>query len=39
MGLQLIGQPKGDGALLEVAAAYETIITDLLDRRPSVPEL
>ena len=39
MGLQLIGQPNGDGALLEVAAAYETIITDLLDRRPSAPDL
>jgi Asp-tRNA(Asn)/Glu-tRNA(Gln) amidotransferase A subunit family amidase len=34
MGLQLIGQPRGDGALLKVAAAYETIIDDLLDRGP-----
>ena len=36
MGLQLIGQPQGDEALLKVAAAYETIIDDLLNRRPSV---
>jgi amidase len=39
MGLQLIGQPRGDGALLKVAAAYETIIEDLLDRRPPVSGL
>ncbi|MBM3338010.1 MAG: amidase, partial [Betaproteobacteria bacterium] len=39
MGLQLIGQPKGDGALLEVAAAYETMIADLLARRPPVSAL
>jgi amidase len=39
MGLQLIGQPKGDSALLEVAAAYETMIADLLARRPPVSAL
>jgi amidase len=39
MGLQLIGQPKGDGALLEVAAAYETMVKDLLGRRPPMPDL
>jgi amidase len=39
MGLQLIGQPKGDGALLEVAAAYETMVKDLLERRPPMPDL
>ena len=39
MGLQLIGQPQGDAALLRVAAAYETIVADLLDRRPWLHEL
>ena len=39
MGLQLIGHPKGDGALLEVAAAYETMVKDLLKRRPPMPDL
>ena len=34
MGLQLIGQPLGDAALLQTAAAYETLIADLLGRRP-----
>lgn len=35
MGLQLIGPPQGDSALLQIAAAYETTIKELLDRRPS----
>ncbi len=34
MGLQLIGQPLGDAALLRMAAAYEEVIGDLLARRP-----
>jgi amidase len=33
-GLQLIGAPQGDAALLRVAAAYEATIGDLLVRRP-----
>jgi amidase len=39
MGLQLIGQPRGDGALIEVAAAYEVNAVDILHRRPPVPGL
>jgi amidase len=35
MGLQLIGRPRADAALLRVAAAYETAIGDWLARRPS----
>ena len=34
MGLQLIGRPRGDAALLAAAAAYESLIPDLLARRP-----
>jgi amidase len=34
MGLQLIGRPRGDAALLELAAGYETLIPDLVGRRP-----
>ena len=34
MGLQLIGAPQGDAALLEVAAAYERTASVLLARRP-----
>jgi amidase len=34
MGLQLIGPPLGDAALLALAAGYETLIADLLARRP-----
>lgn len=33
-GLQLIGRPNGDAALLQVAAAYEVAAADLLCRRP-----
>ena len=35
MGLQLIGTPRGDAALLRVAAGYEARIADLLARRPA----
>jgi amidase len=34
MGLQLIGQPLGDAALLQMAAGYEEVIGNLLTRRP-----
>lgn len=37
MGLQLIGRPQGDAALLRVAAAYEALAGDLLARRPPEP--
>ncbi len=36
MGMQLIGPPLGDLAVLNAAAAYETSIGDLLARRPVV---
>ena len=36
-GLQLIGRPQGDAALLRVAAGYETLSADLLARRPPEP--
>lgn len=35
MGLQLMGAPQGDAALLQVAAAYEAISETLLRRRPT----
>ena len=35
MGMQLIGRPQGDAALLEVAAAYERTQTALLALRPN----
>ena len=34
MGVQLIGPPRGDLALLQLAAAYEAAATDVLARRP-----
>lgn len=34
VGLQLIGKPLGDAALLAVAASYETLIDDWLARKP-----
>ncbi len=34
MGIQLIGKPQGDLALLQVAAAYEAVCGDWLQRRP-----
>ena len=36
MGLQLIGRPLGDLALLQLAARYEETIAELLARRPPV---
>ncbi len=36
-GLQLIGRPRGDAALLEVALAYEKLIPHWLKLRPSEP--
>jgi amidase len=35
MGLQLMGRPQGDAALLQVAAAYEAANADLLAKRPA----
>jgi amidase len=35
MGLQLIGKPKGDFELLQVAHAYEMATQDLIQKRPS----
>ncbi|MFO1218238.1 MAG: amidase [Burkholderiaceae bacterium] len=37
MGVQLVGRPIGDAALLELAAGYEALIGDLLARRPPEP--
>ncbi len=37
MGLQLIGRPLGDAALLHVAAGYEALVPELLARRPPEP--
>ena len=37
MGLQLIGPPLGDLAVLTAAAAYEDCIGDVLARRPNLP--
>jgi amidase len=36
-GLQLIGRPRGDAALLRLAAGYEALVPDLLARRPAQP--
>ncbi len=33
-GLQLIGKPRGDAALLRVTGAYELLIGELMQRRP-----
>jgi Asp-tRNA(Asn)/Glu-tRNA(Gln) amidotransferase A subunit family amidase len=35
MGLQLIGKPQGDVALLQVAAACEAVRGDWLQKRPA----
>ena len=35
MGIQLIGKPQGDVALLQVAAAYEAVLGDWLKKRPN----
>jgi Asp-tRNA(Asn)/Glu-tRNA(Gln) amidotransferase A subunit family amidase len=37
MGLQLIGAPRGDLALLQLAARYEQLAADVLARRPTTP--
>lgn len=37
MGLQLIGKPHGDSALLKVAACYEQLLADVIQKQP--PEL
>jgi amidase len=37
LGLQLIGKPQGDADLLRVAAAFESLMGDLLARRPPDP--
>jgi len=37
MGLQLIGRPRGDAALLALAGAYEQLIPELMARRPPEP--
>ena len=34
MGMQLIGPPRADAAVLAAAAAYEPLIADLLATRP-----
>lgn len=34
MGIQLIGKPQGDVELLQVAASYEAVRSDWLQRRP-----
>ncbi len=36
MGMQLIGRPQADLAVLQIAAAYELRATDILARRPEV---
>lgn len=36
-GMQLIGRPRGDAALLRIAAAYECTIGELMARRPDEP--
>jgi amidase len=37
MGLQLIGQPLGEAALLRAAAGCEALIPEVLARRPPEP--
>jgi amidase len=36
MGLQLMGKPQADLSVLQLAAAFETTISDLLARQPSL---
>ena len=38
MGIQLIGKPQGDLALLQVAASYEALRRDWLAQRPGEPQ-
>ena len=35
MGLQLIGKPGGDAALLQLAALCEQLMADVIKRRPA----
>ena len=35
-GLQLLGPPRGDAALLQLAAGYEAVSAELLARRPAI---
>ncbi len=37
MGLQLIGRPRGDFELLQLAHAYEQVAQDVLMRKPALP--
>lgn len=37
MGLQLIGRPGGEAALLQLAAIYEQLMADVVQRRPPEP--
>jgi amidase len=37
MGLQLIGRPRSDGAVLQLAHAYEQAADDVVARRPAEP--
>ena len=37
MGMQLIGRPRSDAALLQAAAGYEALVPELLARRPPEP--
>jgi amidase len=36
MGMQLIGKPRGDFELLQLAHAYEQVAQEVLKRRPLV---
>jgi phytoene dehydrogenase-like protein len=38
MGLQLIGKPRGDRAVLQLAQAYEEVAQDMLSRGPALRE-
>ncbi len=37
MGLQFIGKPGGDAALLQLAAIYEQLMAEVIERRPPLP--
>ena len=38
MGMQCIGQPRGDLKLLDISEVYEKNVTYLLDARPNISE-
>jgi amidase len=38
MGLQIIGKPQADWAVLQLASAYERVAQEVLMRRPTVPQ-